>query len=28
MMTDWHKELFGAVLGLYVADRSLKHRGK
>lgn len=28
MLTDWHKELFAAVLGIYVADRSLAKRGK
>lgn len=27
-MTDWHRELFGAILGIFVADRSLKNRGK
>lgn len=26
--TDWHRELFGAILGIYVADRSLARRGK
>ena len=25
---DWDKELFGAILGIYVADRSLTNRGK
>lgn len=28
LMTEWHKELFGAILGIYVADRSLAKRGK
>ncbi len=28
LMTEWHKELFAAILGLYVADRSLAKRGK
>jgi len=28
VMTDWDRELVGAILGIYVADRSLKHRGK
>lgn len=28
ILSQWHQELFGAILGLYVADRSLKHRGK
>jgi len=27
-LTDWDRELFGAILGIYVADRSLAHRGK
>lgn len=27
-MTDWDHELFGAILGIYVADRSLSKRGK
>lgn len=27
-LNDWHRELVGAVLGLYVADRSLAKRGK
>lgn len=27
-LTDWDRELFGAILGIYVADRSLSHRGK
>lgn len=27
-LTDWHRELFGAILGIYVADRSLARRGK
>ncbi|MDH5299318.1 MAG: hypothetical protein OEV91_09900 [Desulfobulbaceae bacterium] len=28
ILSDWDRELFGAVLGLYVADRSLSKRGK
>lgn len=28
VLTDWDRELFGAILGIYVADRSLKNRGK
>lgn len=28
LLTEWHKELFGAILGLYVADRALAKRGK
>jgi hypothetical protein len=28
IMTDWDAELVGAILGIYVADRSLKSRGK
>ncbi len=28
VLSDWDKELVGAILGLYVADRSLIHRGK
>lgn len=28
VLTDWHRELFGAILGIFVADRSLKNRGK
>jgi len=28
MMSDWDRELFGAILGIYVADRSLSKRGK
>jgi len=28
VLTDWDRELFGAILGIYVADRSLAHRGK
>lgn len=28
LLTDWHKELFGAILGVFVADRSLAKRGK
>jgi len=27
-LDDWDKELIGAILGLYVADRALAHRGK
>lgn len=27
-LTPWHRELFGAILGIYVADRSLARRGK
>lgn len=28
LLSDWHRELFAAILGLYVADRSLTKRGK
>lgn len=28
VLTDWDKELVGAILGIYVADRSLARRGK
>jgi hypothetical protein len=28
VLTDWDKELVAAILGLYVADRSLSKRGK
>ncbi len=28
VLSDWDRELFAAILGLYVADRSLSHRGK
>lgn len=28
IMADWDYELVGAILGIYVADRSLTHRGK
>jgi len=28
ILSDWHKELVAAILGLYVADRSLSKRGK
>lgn len=28
VLSDWHKELVAAILGLYVADRSLTKRGK
>lgn len=28
VMSEWDKELIAAILGIYVADRSLKHRGK
>ena len=27
-ITDFHKEIFGAVIGLFVADRTLSKRGK
>jgi hypothetical protein len=27
-MTDWHRDLFSAILGIYVADRQLGKRGK
>lgn len=27
-LTDWHKEVFSAALGLFLADRSLTKRGK
>lgn len=27
-LTEWHRELLGAILGIYVADRSLSKRGK
>lgn len=27
-LTDFHREVFGAALGLFIADRSLSHRGK
>jgi len=27
-LSDWDRELFGCILGLYVADRSLSKRGK
>lgn len=27
-LSDWDRELFGAILGIYVADRSLAKRGK
>lgn len=27
-LTEWDKNIIGAVLGFYFADRSLKHRGK
>lgn len=27
-LTDWHKEVFSAALGIYLADRSLAKRGK
>lgn len=27
-LTDWNRELIGAILGIYVADRSLQRRGK
>jgi hypothetical protein len=28
VLSDWDKELVGAILGIYVADRSLSRRGK
>ena len=28
LLSDWDRELFGAILGIYVADRSLAKRGK
>lgn len=28
VMDDWNRELIGAILGIYVADRSLAKRGK
>lgn len=28
VLSDWHKELVAAILGIYVADRSLIKRGK
>lgn len=28
VLSEWDRELFGAILGIYVVDRSLKHRGK
>lgn len=28
VLTDWDRELVGAILGIYVADRSLAKRGK
>lgn len=28
VLTEWDQQLVGAILGIYVADRSLKHRGK
>lgn len=27
-LTDWHREVFSAALGLYLADRALTKRGK
>jgi hypothetical protein len=27
-LNDWDRELVGAILGMYVADRALAHRGK
>jgi hypothetical protein len=27
-LTDWNRELVGAILGIYVADRTLSKRGK
>jgi hypothetical protein len=28
VLTDWTRGIIGAALGIYLADRSLKHRGK
>ncbi len=28
LLNDWHRELIGAILGIFVADRSLAKRGK
>lgn len=28
ILSDWDRELVAAILGIYVADRSLQHRGK
>ncbi|HET8871836.1 MAG TPA: hypothetical protein VFM48_15440 [Aquabacterium sp.] len=28
VLSDWDRELVAAILGIYVADRSLAHRGK
>jgi hypothetical protein len=28
VLNDWDRELVGAILGIYVADRTLTHRGK
>ena len=28
VLSDWDRDLVGAILGMYVADRSLTHRGK
>lgn len=28
VLSEWDRELVGAILGIYVADRSLAHRGK
>ena len=28
VLSDWDRELVGAILGIYVADRSLARRGK
>ena len=28
VLTDWDRDLCAAILGMYVADRSLAHRGK
>ena len=28
ILSDWDRELVGAILGIYVADRSLARRGK
>ena len=27
-LSDWDRDLIGAILGMYVADRTLAHRGK
>lgn len=28
ILSDWHRELIGAILGIFIADRSLAKRGK